>query len=139
MLEDKLRATDWEATNELIEEQVARESYLQWFKDNERHKRNMVSFFFQLCENYLQCHVSLSTWISFVMQTNSTSPMRASSSSTVTSPPKTYDCSEASGSSKPHTSVAVPQAVQSCSTNDFHINEHATFLNEFPPECFGTW
>ncbi len=42
MLEDKLRATDWEATNELIEEQVARESYLQWFKDNERHKKNTV-------------------------------------------------------------------------------------------------
>ena len=43
MLEDKLRATDWEATNEIIEEQVARESYLQWFKDNERVKRNMVN------------------------------------------------------------------------------------------------
>lgn len=43
MLEDKLRATDWEATNEVIEEQVARESYLQWFKDNERHKRSMVN------------------------------------------------------------------------------------------------
>lgn len=43
MLEDKLRATDWEATNELIEEQVARESYLQWFKDNERRKKSVVS------------------------------------------------------------------------------------------------
>ncbi|CAG7731651.1 unnamed protein product [Allacma fusca] len=39
MLEDKLRATDWEATNEAIEEQVARESYLQWLKDNERRNR----------------------------------------------------------------------------------------------------
>lgn len=46
MLEDKLRATDWEATNEMIEEQVARESYLQWFKDNERHKRSMVGIIF---------------------------------------------------------------------------------------------
>jgi len=36
MLEDKIRATDWEATNEAIEEQVARESYLQWLRDNER-------------------------------------------------------------------------------------------------------
>ncbi len=36
MLEDKLKHTDWEATNEAIEEQVARESYLQWVKDNER-------------------------------------------------------------------------------------------------------
>jgi OTU domain-containing protein 5 len=40
MLEDKLRATDWEATNETIDEQIARESYLQFLKDNE--KRNKV-------------------------------------------------------------------------------------------------
>lgn len=36
MLEDKVRATDWEATNEAIEEQVARESYLQWLRENEK-------------------------------------------------------------------------------------------------------
>lgn len=35
MLEDKLMATDWEATNEAIEEQVARESYLEWLRENE--------------------------------------------------------------------------------------------------------
>lgn len=38
MLEDKIRATDWEATNEAIEEQVARESYFQWLRDNERRQ-----------------------------------------------------------------------------------------------------
>ena len=36
MLDDKLNATDWEATNEEIMEIVARESYLQWLKDNEK-------------------------------------------------------------------------------------------------------
>lgn len=36
MLEDKLRATDWEATNEAIEEQVARESYVEWLRENEK-------------------------------------------------------------------------------------------------------
>ena len=36
MLEDKLKATDWEATNEAIEEEVARESYIQYFLDAER-------------------------------------------------------------------------------------------------------
>jgi len=46
MLEDKLLATDWEATNEAIEEQVARESYLQWLKDNERRNRAAVSTIF---------------------------------------------------------------------------------------------
>lgn len=38
MLEDKIKATDWEATNEAIEEQIARESYLQWLRDNEMRK-----------------------------------------------------------------------------------------------------
>lgn len=41
MLEDKLLASDWEATNEAIEEQVARESYLEWLRENENrlHKK----------------------------------------------------------------------------------------------------
>lgn len=52
MLEDKIKATDWEATNEAIEEQVARESYLQWLRDNEMRKavsKNsiiIISFFY---------------------------------------------------------------------------------------------
>lgn len=36
MLDDKLKASDWEATNEEIMELVAQESYLQWLKDNEK-------------------------------------------------------------------------------------------------------
>ncbi|XP_063072669.1 OTU domain-containing protein 5-A-like [Engraulis encrasicolus] len=39
MLEDKKRATDWDATSEAIEEQVARESYLQWLQDQEKQQR----------------------------------------------------------------------------------------------------
>ncbi|KAL4226557.1 OTU domain-containing protein 5 [Mactra antiquata] len=39
MLEDKLRETDWEVTQETIQEQVARESYLQWLRDNEKRVR----------------------------------------------------------------------------------------------------
>ena len=34
--DDIFTFSDWEATNEAIEEQVARESYLQWLRDNER-------------------------------------------------------------------------------------------------------
>lgn len=52
MLEDKIKATDWEATNEAIEEQVARESYLQWLRDNEMRKAvsyvQLLSVFFTL-------------------------------------------------------------------------------------------
>lgn len=40
MMDDKMKATDWEATNEEIMELIARESYLQWLKDNE--KRNQL-------------------------------------------------------------------------------------------------
>lgn len=54
MLEDKLRATDWEATNEAIEEQVARESYLQWLKDNER-RNNRVNVRFYLTFSSFHC------------------------------------------------------------------------------------
>jgi OTU domain-containing protein 5 len=43
MLDDKLKATDWEATNEEIMELVARESYLQWLKDNEKRQNNVSS------------------------------------------------------------------------------------------------
>ncbi|XP_077185610.1 OTU domain-containing protein 5 isoform X3 [Paroedura picta] len=43
MLEDKKRATDWEATNEAIEEQVARESYLQWLRDQEKQARQALA------------------------------------------------------------------------------------------------
>ena len=39
MLEDKLKETDWEVTQESIEEQVARESYLQSLRDNETQAR----------------------------------------------------------------------------------------------------
>ena len=42
MLQDKLRATDWEATYEAMEEAVARESYLEWLKENERRSRKVV-------------------------------------------------------------------------------------------------
>ncbi|GAB0092561.1 OTU domain-containing protein 5 [Sergentomyia squamirostris] len=38
MFEDKLKTTDWEATNEAIEEQIARESYLQWCREQKAEK-----------------------------------------------------------------------------------------------------
>lgn len=36
MLQDKMSATDWEATNEAIEQQIAQESYLEWLKQSEK-------------------------------------------------------------------------------------------------------
>lgn len=44
MLSDKIRETDWEITDETIQEQVARESYLQWVQDcQKRNRRPPVS------------------------------------------------------------------------------------------------
>ncbi|XP_075160293.1 deubiquitinating enzyme A isoform X2 [Haematobia irritans] len=43
MFEDKLKTTDWEATNEAIEEQIARESYLQWCRDNLRSRNTTAT------------------------------------------------------------------------------------------------
>lgn len=52
MLEDKLRATDWEATNEALEKQVAQDSYLQWVKENEmRNRKKSVS-------SWLECKLT---------------------------------------------------------------------------------
>lgn len=61
MLEDKKRATDWEATNEAIEEQVARESYLQWLQDQEKQARQVHNWFLPMCrassERYTELHL----------------------------------------------------------------------------------
>ncbi|KAI8511446.1 OTU domain-containing protein 5 [Branchiostoma belcheri] len=43
MLEDKMRYTDWEATNEAIEEHVARESYLDWLREQEKRARQATA------------------------------------------------------------------------------------------------
>jgi len=40
MIEDKLKATDWEATDVAVAEQVARESYLQWLADQEKTRKS---------------------------------------------------------------------------------------------------
>ncbi len=51
MLEDKLKETDWEVTQDTIEEQVARESYLQWLRDNEKRAKRQSSVSFRLYLN----------------------------------------------------------------------------------------
>ncbi|XP_064633331.1 OTU domain-containing protein 5-B-like isoform X2 [Lineus longissimus] len=58
MLEDKLRETDWELTQEALEEQVARESYLQWLRDNEnRAKKSRTAS--AACSSAAEAHCHL--------------------------------------------------------------------------------
>lgn len=40
MVEDKLKTTDWEATSDVVVEQIARQSYLQFCKENMEKKMN---------------------------------------------------------------------------------------------------
>ena len=53
MLKDKLRETDWELTQEAIEEQAARDSYLQWLKDegSRAHSNTTASGSSYSCSN----------------------------------------------------------------------------------------
>jgi len=51
MLDDKLRETDWEITDETIREQVAKESYAQWLQDCQKKKRRTPVRFFSYSNN----------------------------------------------------------------------------------------
>ena len=67
MLDDKIAATDWEATQEELIQQVARESYLQWLcesKDNKtvsysmnkKKKKILIDDYLFFCRCHLQVH-----------------------------------------------------------------------------------
>ncbi|XP_074597093.1 OTU domain-containing protein 5-like isoform X2 [Brevipalpus obovatus] len=108
MLEDKLRATDWEATNEAIEEQIARESYVEWLRENERRANDAMKRKSKM--------TATATATSNQQLTNSsTSPSRAS--------PK----ASSSGLNNSDSSVS----------NDLGLIETASFVNQFNPQIFG--
>jgi OTU domain-containing protein 5 len=43
MVEDKLKTTDWEATSDIVVEQIARQSYLQYCKENMSRSSNQAT------------------------------------------------------------------------------------------------
>ncbi|KFM79547.1 OTU domain-containing protein 5, partial [Stegodyphus mimosarum] len=159
MLEDKLRATDWEATNEAIEEQVARESYLEWLRDNEVKSRSKLG------------RTATATSSSSLMDSfsGSMSPQsnrvlsRSRCSNSASSSPKINDnIANEKESKSPETSLAGTSAYtegmymfgenkddsgtnSGCSSstsgnstlNGFALDETASFLNQLPPSVFG--
>lgn len=161
MLEDKLRATDWEATSEAIEEQVARESYLHWLRDNEMRSRKKTRTATATSSS------SLSPLVEGGGASASSSPrggtaggmaMGRSSPRSRASPrssshasqqeatlPSTKTPSEKGFSPKAGSSGlsgAVLQDVggtSSCSAQEegFSLVETASFLNHLPPSMFG--
>ncbi|XP_054168830.1 OTU domain-containing protein 5-A-like [Oppia nitens] len=129
MLEDKIRATDWEATNEAIEEQIARESYVEWLKENEmRHQQKS------------KLKSTASSASSAATSTNTTSsaagggfPLQ-SLDSCLSSPSRSSP--KASGSGINETTYF--NSKTTLRHNDFSLMETASsFINDLPPQMFG--
>lgn len=164
MLEDKLKATDWEATNEAIEEQVARESYLQWLRDNEKRAQKQgvprsataTSSSSLNAEGRSPCNRSPRN-----RGTNSagSSPARDLTDDAAAAAAASLSLGECSSqasagmSSSPAragtsgmnaiASAANPAPVEgACAAiplnkDDFKLIETATFMNQLPPDVFG--
>ncbi|CAG0920686.1 unnamed protein product [Notodromas monacha] len=121
MLEDKLKATDWEATDEAIEEQVARESYLQWLKDNE-HRRESASKQAAAAAGRSAAAVAASRAVGL------SSPKPGTSSRLSPDARQTPEAAAAS--------VSNPSP-KTRKSDGFDVEETASFLNNLPPEMFG--
>lgn len=145
MLKDKLMASDWEATNEALEQQVAQESYLEYVRENEkrsrkRGQRNGTSSSSQGGE---------SPRGSASPKSGRTSPKvgcshQGTSTQLKTSPrnsPRLATVKEEVSCSSPQagSSGATADAKSTTSSSkDFpSIQETASFMNNFPPEMFG--
>jgi len=114
MIEDKLKATDWEATDCAVAEQVARESYLQWLSDQEKARKAGPGR-----------HPPAATVTSGAVSP-SLSPRHSTS-------PKA-GCSYQSDSPKPGSSRS-----EHGLGPGFHLRETASFLNGLPPDAFEDW
>ncbi|GIY59449.1 OTU domain-containing protein 5 [Caerostris darwini] len=153
MLEDKLRATDWEATNEAIEEQIARESYLEWLRDNElrsRSKNVAPSATATSCSSLIDGYSgSMSPQSNRVLS-------RSRCSNSASSSPKISDShsnekeskSPLAGTSsfndgvynaydKPQENAGTSASSSGNNGEQFALVETASFLNQLPPSIFG--
>jgi len=153
MLEDKIKATDWEATNEAIEEQVARESYLQWLRDNERrHAGNSKSATVTSADLRATCEATSPSRAKNLVEEETKaarSSPKPSCSHTSSEPALQYlsspkaGCSSQRDSPKPCSSSQPQSTEVPASGNDyglgtgFELEETASFLNRLPPTMFG--
>ncbi|XP_008215952.1 OTU domain-containing protein 5-B [Nasonia vitripennis] len=153
MLEDKIKATDWEATNEAIEEQVARESYLQWLRDNEMRKArsassSSTSTVTSSQNNHFHSHSSRAAQQrSHCASPTSSQPNQES----LRNSPKTNDSMRYNKRSPQHQSSSgipllpseykakppVPQEPVPGSSKEMHTAPDVSLFNRLPPEVFG--
>lgn len=127
MLEDKMKMTDWEATNEAIEEQIARESYVEWLRENERK-------------------ISKNKKVKFTATATATTTSNNLASNSNNSPKWSLDDKQSNKSPKlssPRLSPKLSPKAGSSGLNGHHYNsynnfvETGTFVNQFPPAMFG--
>lgn len=156
MLEDKVKATDWEATNEAIEEQVARESYLDWLRENERRNRQQQrSGHIATTSSNVGCELrSPRTAAAAAAAATASSSARNSPKPTfVEHQRKSPNASPRASGSRDNVSVS-PVASPAAGTSSasvttttnkpdwglgpgFELAETASFLGQLPPDMFG--
>lgn len=133
MMEDKIKATDWEATNEAIEEQVARESYLAWLAEQEKQKKNAKN---PPAATVTSGQVSPRGSSSPRSATHTSSPRPRALSGGHTSPQagcsSQPDGAQGRDSPKPGGSREQRREV-----GGFHLQQTASFLNGLPQDFFG--
>lgn len=141
MLEDKMKETDWEVTQESIEEQVARESYLQWLRDNEKRAQQQSS-----SRSASATCSSAASDASQGWRDCASSEPRSSKSPRSRSNPSSPKANEAeSDNVSTNTLMQFPStSEEACSTssniylkNSDSFSEGASLLNEIPPEALG--
>lgn len=155
MLEDKIKATDWEATNEAIEEQVARESYLQWLRDNEMRKaRSASSSSTSTVTSAQHSHAHFHSHGGRGQQRSHTSSPTTTQTSqdTLRNSPKVNDAvrygkrspqhQPSQGSSISHLPAdfepkTIPQEPMPGSSKESHASPDISLFNRLPPEVFG--
>ncbi|XP_012233497.1 OTU domain-containing protein 5-B isoform X1 [Linepithema humile] len=152
MLEDKIKATDWEATNEAIEEQVARESYLQWLRDNEMRKaRSASSSSTSTVTSAQHNHSHFHSHGGRGQQRSHTSSPTTTQTSqdNLRNSPKVSDAVRYSKRSPQHQSAQgahlssdfevkmMPQEPVPGSSKEAHASPDISLFNRLPPEVFG--
>ena len=131
MIEDKLKATDWEATDVAVAEQVARDSYLQWLADQEKARTAGTG----------GRHPPAATVTSGAVSpraASSTSPPSSTASAHISSPrtsPKA-GCSYQSDAGRDSPKPGSSRSDHGLGPG-FHLRETASFLNGLPPDAFG--
>lgn len=160
MLEDKINFTDWEATNEVIEEQVARESYQLWLQEQEkaRNKSTRNPPAATVTSGQMSPRGSGGSSPRPRAAPGHSSPRPPSAGHTSPRPPSgagnssprsghcspkagcSSDAADRTGQDSPKPGSSRSTAVSAVDHGlgpNFQLRETATFLNGLPPDVFG--